>query len=112
MPSTNIGGYTKRVTATAFVFLAYCIGNICGPHVFYDNEAPLYETGLRAEITCVALQVGVALLLRLLLIRRNKMRDAKAAETGVGRVDGDAVENDDPLNDLTDFENPRFRYVL
>lgn len=26
MPSTNLGGYTKRVTATALVFLGYCIG--------------------------------------------------------------------------------------
>lgn len=24
MPASNVGGYTKRVTATAFVFLAYC----------------------------------------------------------------------------------------
>ena len=28
MPATNVGGYTKRVTATAFVFLGYCAGNM------------------------------------------------------------------------------------
>ena len=28
MPTTNIGGYTKRITASGLVFLAYCVGNI------------------------------------------------------------------------------------
>jgi hypothetical protein len=28
MPTTNLGGYTKRITASGMVFLAYCVGNI------------------------------------------------------------------------------------
>lgn len=28
MPATNLGGYTKRTTSSALVFLAYCAGNI------------------------------------------------------------------------------------
>lgn len=28
MPATNLGGYTKRITASGMVFLAYCVGNI------------------------------------------------------------------------------------
>ena len=28
MPTTNIGGYTKRITASGLVVLAYCVGNI------------------------------------------------------------------------------------
>lgn len=36
-PASNVAGYTKRTTGTAFVFLAYCIGNIIGKY-FY--EAP------------------------------------------------------------------------
>lgn len=31
-PASNVAGYTKRTTGTAFVFLAYCIGNIIGEH--------------------------------------------------------------------------------
>jgi hypothetical protein len=30
LPASNVGGYTKRTTATAIVFLAYCVGNIIG----------------------------------------------------------------------------------
>lgn len=31
-PASNVAGYTKRTTGTAFVFLAYCIGNIIGEY--------------------------------------------------------------------------------
>ncbi|KAG9386941.1 UhpC Sugar phosphate permease [Pyrenophora tritici-repentis] len=45
LPASNVGGYTKRTTGTAVVFMAYCIGNIIGPHAFLASEAPIYETG-------------------------------------------------------------------
>ncbi|RGP61236.1 hypothetical protein FLONG3_10602 [Fusarium longipes] len=101
MPASNVGGYTKRTTATAFVFLAYCIGNIIGPHGFIGSEAPIYQTGCKVIIGCVAGQVVIAVLLRFVLIRRNRLRDEK----------GPVVEDENAaLQDLTDFENPNFRY--
>lgn len=103
MPASNVGGYTKRTTATAFVFLAYCIGNVIGPHGFIGSEAPIYQTGCKLIIGCVAAQVCIAMALRLLLIRRNRMRDAEPHDP--------EVTNDEVLQDLTDFENRNFRYV-
>ncbi|CAG7555622.1 unnamed protein product [Fusarium equiseti] len=101
MPASNVGGYTKRTTATAFVFLAYCIGNIIGPHGFIGSEAPIYQTGCKLIIGCVAAQVVLALILRFVLIRRNRLRDEK----------GPVIEDENAaLQDLTDFENPNFRY--
>ena len=101
MPASNVGGYTKRTTATAFVFLAYCIGNIIGPHGFIGSEAPIYQTGCQLIIGCVAGQVVLAIILRFVLIRRNRLRDEK----------GPVVEDENAaLQDLTDFENPNFRY--
>ncbi|KAH7198287.1 major facilitator superfamily domain-containing protein [Fusarium flagelliforme] len=101
MPASNVGGYTKRTTATAFVFLAYCIGNIIGPHGFIGSEAPIYQTGCKLIIGCVAAQVVIALILRFVLIRRNRLRDEK----------GPVIEDENAaLQDLTDFENPNFRY--
>lgn len=123
MPATNLGGYTKRMTATALVFAAYCCGNIVGPHAFLDREKPTYPTGCTLILACSASQLLVALALRLLLIRRNKQRDQAAAAR-------DERVADEPLEDLTDFEvrtaplclrfasadwcmqNPHFRYVL
>ncbi|GAB1198696.1 hypothetical protein APSETT444_008024 [Aspergillus pseudonomiae] len=107
MPSSNMGGYTKRVTATAFVFLAYCIGNIIGPHAFLAKEAPIYQTGCKLVLACALCQVACAACLRVLLVRRNKRREVKVrADPAVQGADGDVMA------DLTDFENPRFRYVL
>lgn len=103
MPASNVGGYTKRTTATAFVFLAYCIGNIIGPHAFLGSEAPIYQTGCKLIIGCIGGQAAIALVLRYVLIRRNKLRDAQ----------GNAAmfaSQTDALQDLTDFENPTFRY--
>ncbi|KAK4546315.1 hypothetical protein LTR36_001992 [Oleoguttula mirabilis] len=108
MPATNLGGYTKRTTATAIVFAAYCIGNIIGPHAFLASEAPTYATGCKLIISCSATQVVVAISLRLLLIRRNKARDAAATLAN----DGGSTVLDEMAVDLTDFENPHFRYVL
>lgn len=110
MPSANLGGYTKRTTATAFVFLAYCIGNIIGPHAFLASEAPVYQTGSKFIIACSAAQIGVAAALRVLLVRRNKARDAAAAATA-HEMDGAVPEGaDEVFEDRTDFENPKFRY--
>jgi hypothetical protein len=104
MPATNVGGYTKRVTATAVVFLAYCAGNIIGPHAFLPREAPLYQTGIKVCLSCACGQVGLAALLRALLVYRNNKRDREQA----GQFSMD--ERDDVIEDLTDFQNPRFRY--
>ncbi|TID25846.1 MFS general substrate transporter [Venturia nashicola] len=101
LPASNVGGYTKRVTATALVFLAYCVGNIIGPHAFIASEAPVYETGCQLGIACAAIQIVLAFALRTLLMRRNKKRDAM----GLPPPDLNTA-----IEDLTDFENPHFRY--
>ncbi|KAL4892839.1 major facilitator superfamily domain-containing protein [Aspergillus ambiguus] len=104
MPSTNTAGYTKRVTSTAFVFLAYCIGNIIGPHAFLSEEAPIYQTGCRLILGCALCQMACAVALRVLLISRNQRRDKMGLPAG--------GSDEQIMEDLTDYENPRFRYVL
>ncbi|KAL0935631.1 MFS transporter [Colletotrichum truncatum] len=108
MPATNLGGYTKRITASAIVFTAYCVGNIIGPHAFLAKEAPLYPTGCKVILACSVAQMCVAIGLRMLLMRRNKLRDEAAAAAPV-TLD---AENEDDGVDLTDKENINFRYVL
>ncbi|EXJ82599.1 hypothetical protein A1O3_06412 [Capronia epimyces CBS 606.96] len=100
MPGANLGGYTKRATGTAIVFAAYCAGNIIGPHAFLSEEAPLYPTGCKVILACASAQIFIAMALRLLLIRRNKQRDAAAANGS--EPENDAAE--EIAADLTDFE--------
>ncbi|KAF5564240.1 allantoate permease [Fusarium napiforme] len=108
MPASNLGGYTKRITASAMVFIAYCVGNVIGPHAFLGSEAPLYPTGCITILSCSVAQMVVAIMLRVLLSRRNARRDAAAAAVGTNNEDASEVDG----ADLTDFENPHFRYVL
>lgn len=109
MPAANLGGYTKRMTGTAVVFMAYCVGNIIGPHAFLDSESPTYPTGCRLLLACSATQMFVALCLRMLLTWRNKKRDEAAAAADNSTADPIV---DEISADLTDFENRHFRYVL
>ncbi|KAI9324554.1 putative MFS transporter [Zopfochytrium polystomum] len=109
MPAANLGGYTKRMTETAAVFLAVCVGNIVGPHAFLAEEAPTYPTGCKVILGCCAGQVVLAMMLRWLLSWRNQQRDAKAKE---GKAQGYLVDTRVEGVDLTDFENPNFRYGL
>jgi hypothetical protein len=102
MPSTNLGGYTKRTTGVAIVFMAYCVGNIIGPHAFLSQESPTYPTGCIVILCCSATQVLISIALRVLLIRRNKSRDAAAAASGISESEGHAIE--EVGADLTDFE--------
>jgi hypothetical protein len=104
MPANNVAGYTKRVTSTAFVFLAYCIGNICGPHAFLAAEAPVYQTGCKFILACAGIQVVLVFALRALLIHHNKKRDAEFGPVS------DMELSEETMEDLTDFENARFRY--
>ncbi|KPI38031.1 putative transporter [Cyphellophora attinorum] len=130
-PASNVAGYTKRTTSTAFVFLAYCIGNIIGtspkpqtaqffltnyslidtplpgPQAFLAREAPIYETGVKTVLACSVGQCILALVLRALLVYRNKKRDREEAENPSPPDDGSEV-----LEDLTDFQNRKFRYSL
>ncbi|EXK25953.1 hypothetical protein FOMG_17433 [Fusarium oxysporum f. sp. melonis 26406] len=95
MPSSNLGGYTKRVTGTAVVFAAYCAGNIIGPHAFLAREAPVYQTGVIVMLACSVAQVVLAAMLRYLLILRNRKRDQATTES--------IQVPEDTSADVTDF---------
>jgi hypothetical protein len=40
--SSNVGGFTKKATVNAMLFVAYCAGNIAGPQFYMSKEAPSY----------------------------------------------------------------------
>lgn len=41
--SSNVGGFTKKATANATFFIAYCAGNIAGPQLYIPSEEPEYQ---------------------------------------------------------------------
>lgn len=97
----NTAGHTKKVVVNAVLFLGYCVGNIAGPFFYKTSQAPRYPLGMGSLIFSHLMEIILAIVLGFLLHFENKRRDSLQAE-----------RNDDlAFDDLTDKENPNFRYV-
>ncbi|KAF9268407.1 MFS general substrate transporter [Marasmius fiardii PR-910] len=104
--SGNVGGDTKKAIASAAVFLGVATGNIVGPFLFLDDEAPTYFTGVVGCLVSRALEIVVILMLRVVFVVSNRRRDKALAEGGVTYDETSAG-----LEDVSDWKNPAFRYV-
>jgi MFS family permease len=130
---SNYRGVTKRMTMTAMLFVAYCTGNIAGPHFFRKGEAPHYGTAFRAIMICYSLVVVLALTLRFYLrwINLKRMREegfegsassagalagGKAREVSNGKDVAEVVTEvqlrPEDYDDVTDWKTVGFRYRL
>ncbi|KAI1170044.1 MFS general substrate transporter [Nemania sp. FL0916] len=129
----NFRGVTKKMTMTALLFLAYCAGNIAGPQLFIEDEAPTYDTAFRGILICYTLVAGFSLLLRTYLQfinRRRQKREGVGGSAGSsGAVGGGKVVDIGPsqtanealgelrlrpedYDDVTDWNTFGFRYRL
>ncbi|KAK7203704.1 major facilitator superfamily domain-containing protein [Myxozyma melibiosi] len=107
MLARNVAGQTKKSLASATLFLAWAVGNMIGPQVFKSSEAPRYVTGFSVHMGCYGVIYGTLIYLRFYLKKENAKRDALQDEDW--RASEANVEN--AFDDLTDKENPSFRYV-
>jgi sugar phosphate permease len=108
MMSRNVGGQTKKTVVVAVNFIFWSAGNAIGPQVFLSKDAPKYFTAFATHLGCYSLLVLVLLYFRWHLVRQNKKRDAMAA-AGVSEAKDERMVH--AFEDLTDRENPNFRYV-
>ncbi|KFY57449.1 hypothetical protein V496_06418 [Pseudogymnoascus sp. VKM F-4515 (FW-2607)] len=105
----NVSGHTKRSVAAALIAGSFSIGNIIGPQTFQARDAPAYRP---AKIAVMASQGGgavVAIVLFGYYVWVNKQKDKRQAIAG-----GPAsAAGDEKIlwENLTDKENPNFRYV-
>lgn len=90
------------------VFIAYCVGNIIGPQLFFENEAPSYPSGFLSMIICFGAALILGIVLRLTYIWENRRRDSKTG--GVVEVTDGQIETMNSA-DSTDKEMENFRYV-
>jgi hypothetical protein len=79
-------------------------GNIAGPFFYKAAQAPTYTLGIWSMIFSHIAEIALVILFWVLLSRENRRR-----ESGLGdrELDSDATA----FSDLTDRENPNFRYV-
>ncbi|VUC37974.1 unnamed protein product [Clonostachys rosea] len=108
MSSGNFGGFTKKTTVNAMIFIAYCTGNIIGPQLFLEREAPSYPSGFLAIIICLSIGLFSCFVLRFYLIWENRRRENAGDVMTVDAADEQPTLN---LMDKTDKEIPQFRYV-
>lgn len=112
LTTANIAGHTKKVTSSACLFVGYCVGNIAGPFFYKSDQAPEYPLGIWSMIVSHLLEVVVVGSLWVLLERENKRRDDLQNSTGGVHGEGSDFDADlSAFSDMTDKENPNFRYV-
>jgi dipeptide/tripeptide permease len=127
----NTGGDTKRKVTTGVLFVGASAGNIIGPHLFTQAEAPGYHRGLRS---CLALFVAIIVIVLLaatwvkILNRKHAARrealgksaevvdlsmetGSKVRETGGALNAEDGGLGEKAFDDETDLKNEDFIYL-
>ncbi|RMY19346.1 hypothetical protein D0866_12867 [Hortaea werneckii] len=115
--SSNMGGYTHRAMANAFVFTAYCWGNFAGPFVVKPSQAPKYTSatigllvGYAIKTVCHLSLLGGSFSQKfisngyMLFINIRRKKRYGVADAARSHQAG--------MMDLTEFQNKDFRYVL
>lgn len=89
-------------------FLMYAAGQLTAPQLFRSDEAPRYQTGFRAMLASFIAMIVLQFFLMFYLNWENKRRDRL-----YGKVEDKtlAQQNEDDFLDLTDKEQPNFRYA-
>lgn len=107
----NTKGTTKKMTVSAVMFVAYCVGNMFGPQIFRKNEETGYSMGFAIILACYCVAAGMGIVLRIYLERVNRRREME--EGAEGNRYGDIHVVDGVIEgDFTDFETSGFRYRL
>ncbi|KAL7423536.1 hypothetical protein Q5752_001116 [Cryptotrichosporon argae] len=106
--SANTVGYTKKATANAIQIIAYGIGNWLGPQTFQSSTAPVYRTGKTVLAVFFGLCIVDLFFLRNINWRENRRRDRLAEQDPASAVQPE----DAAARDMTDREQPAFRYML
>lgn len=101
---SNVLGTTKKQTTNAIFLIGYCVGNLVGPQTFKTSEKPSYTSAKLAIVICGAISLVTLIIIWIHYIIENKKRD----KIGFVEVNIENIE----FADLTDKENPNFRYVI
>ncbi|KAI7357696.1 MFS general substrate transporter [Hortaea werneckii] len=98
---SNTSGHSKKVSMGVVYFVGYCVGNIIGPQVFRDNDAPKYSHGYSGLLACLCVAIASVLAYGYLCFRENQKRDHEGA----------MYEPGEAFSDKTDKEKRDFRYI-
>lgn len=102
--ASNVTGHTKKVTVNAIFLIGYCVGNLIGPQTFIESQAPNYAGAKVAMVVGGAVSLILVVVIWIELIISNRRKEAHMSEyQEYGHTE---------FADLTDRENPFFRYII
>lgn len=104
--STNVAGWTKKTTVAAMYLIGYCVGNIIGPQVFQEKDAPKYRPAEITIVVCYVVSLLDVLFIYWWCRSQNKKKAEMRAQPGYVKIEGQE------FYDLTDRENPEFVYSV
>ncbi len=102
--AANTAGYTKKALTSGLVWAAYCASNGVAPLLVFGREVgDHYPTTFKILISMTSFAFVLLGLFRVYVLRINKQRDEVKK---VEKLDADRTA----FMDMTDRENPNFRY--
>ncbi|CAK9783021.1 MFS general substrate transporter [Cutaneotrichosporon oleaginosum] len=108
----NVAGASKKVTVFGIIQIAYCVGNLIGPQSFLAREEPTYRSAIITMLCGYCVAIVLLVTYAFLCARDNRRKDTlpqpEAAEAD-GAEDASSVAAE--WRDLTDKQNPAFRYT-
>ncbi|GFZ46001.1 hypothetical protein JCM24511_03735 [Saitozyma sp. JCM 24511] len=103
--TSNTAGQTKKTLTSALIWFGSCIGSISSPFFYKTDQAPTYRLGIGSMLASNILELLCFVFLRWYLSRENRKKEQL-------RQNGDVPDiNSTTFSDLTDKQNPNFRYV-
>ncbi|KAE8412950.1 major facilitator superfamily domain-containing protein [Aspergillus pseudocaelatus] len=110
LSASNVKGNTKRAIVNTMFFIGYCAGCIGSPQLW--TKRPRYTEGVITSIVTWCLLFAAVIIYRLLCMQDNNQREAKTG-ADADMSGGDMLEEDGlQAADLTDKNDPSFRYAL
>lgn len=103
-------GHTKKTTTNAMLFIGYCLGNLLSPQMWRAKYAPRYYLPWGIILATYVLRPVQLLVMRWLLQRENRRRDALSEKAAFCDEKGNDI--DQTFSDVTDRKNMAFRYPL
>nr|QFR37131.1 MFS transporter [Cyberlindnera americana] len=104
---SNVAGHTKKMVGNAMFLIAYCAGNVIGPQTFKSSESPDYHTAKGTIVGCYCGAIVILIILFFSYYLENKKREKAREALGEKYVKVENIE----FADLTDKQNPEFRYA-
>ncbi|CAE6505530.1 unnamed protein product [Rhizoctonia solani] len=125
LSTANVAGHTKKTFSAAAIFIGYNVGNIVAPYLIdTTTRAEHYPKAWISIIVVMVFSSLASLVLRAMYVAENRKRDNVARQRATRSEYDDEKHGDDDQRmdnreaegaawgDLTDKQNPYFRYVL